>query len=128
MDRLFRRIPGALFLATSLLLPAVGQSAGSIFTAEQAASHVGEYATVCGRVASAHYAKTSKGQPTFLNLDRPYPRHIFTIVIWGPERSKFHSAPEAYYRQKSVCVTGTIKRYRGKPEIVVREAGQIRVR
>ena len=42
--------------------------------------------TVCGIVASAHYAASSKGQPTFVNLDKPYPNQIFTVLIWGSDR------------------------------------------
>jgi hypothetical protein len=53
----------------------------------QGASHVGETATVCGTVASANYAVRTKGQPTFLNLDKAYPNHVFTIVVWGSERA-----------------------------------------
>jgi hypothetical protein len=44
---------------------------------------VGQVVTVCGHVASARYASDSKGQPTFLNLDKPYPNHVFTAVNWG---------------------------------------------
>jgi hypothetical protein len=58
-------------------------------TAAEAKNHVGEKATVCGTVASTHCAEKSKGQPTFLNLDEPYPKQIFTIVIWGKDRPKF---------------------------------------
>jgi len=66
-------------------------------SATEAKNHVGEKATVCGTVASARYAESTKGQPTFLNLDKPYPHHIFTILIWGSDRRTF---------EKRVCVTG----------------------
>jgi micrococcal nuclease len=82
-------------------------------------------ATVCGKVVSTHYAASSRSRPTFLNLDEPYPRQIFTIVIWGSDRPKF-GEPEAKYRDKSVCVTGKIKEYRGVPEVVASEPAQIR--
>jgi hypothetical protein len=36
--------------------------------ASEARNHVGENATVCGQVASAHYAASSRGRPTFINL------------------------------------------------------------
>ena len=58
-------------------------SAASLST-EEAASHVGETATVCGTVASANYASHS-------NLDKAYPNQIFTTVIWGSDRAKFGS-------------------------------------
>ena len=47
-------------------------------TATEAKDHVGEVRTVCGLVVSTHYATGSKGQPTFLNLDEPYPKEVFT--------------------------------------------------
>ena len=50
---------------------------------------LGQKATVCGIVASATFLSRSKGQPTFLNLDQPYPRQIFTAVIWGKDREYF---------------------------------------
>lgn len=51
-------------------------------TAAEAKDHVGDRATVCGKAASTHYAKSSKGEPTFLHLDEPYPKEVFTILIW----------------------------------------------
>jgi hypothetical protein len=59
--------------------------------------------TVCGQVASATYAVRSRGRPTFLNLDRPYPRKIFTALIWGENRNKFSVPPEKLYNGKEVC-------------------------
>ena len=89
-------------------------------------SYVGEKATVCGSVVSTHYAVRTKGSPTFLNLDEPYPRHIFTILIWGSDRPKFDE-PEAKYENKRVCVTGLIKDYRGVPEVIVEQPSQIEI-
>jgi hypothetical protein len=96
-------------------------------TAAEAKSHVGESATVCGTVASTHYADKTKGQPTFLNLDKAYPNAIFTILIWGSNRPKF-GRPEATYRDKDVCVTGKITAYKGIPEIIASEPSEIEIR
>ena len=93
-------------------------------TAAEAKDHVGERATVCGQVVSTRYADRSKGQPTFLNLDKPYPNEIFTILIWGEDRPKF-GEPETKYRGARVCATGLIKSYRGTPEIEATEPNQI---
>jgi len=93
-------------------------------TAAQAKDHVGETAIVCGVVASTTLAARTKGQPTFLNLEKPYPTHIFTAVIWGSDRPKF-GQQEVSYRDKRICVTGTIKSFRGRPEIVVTDLSQI---
>ena len=95
-------------------------------TAVEAKDHIGDRATVCGKVVSTHYAKSTKGEPTFLNLDEPYPKEIFTILIWGTERQKF-GTPKSDYRGLHVCVTGKIRAYRGVPEIVASEKGQIEI-
>ncbi len=114
------------FLGLLLTLVVVPQkSHAATLAAAQAKNHVGESATVCGIVASATFAARTKGQPTFLNLDTPYPEHIFTALIWGSDRPKF-GQPEDTYKGKRICVTGTIKAYRGVPEIVVTDPGQLR--
>lgn len=94
--------------------------------APEAKDHIGEQATVCGKVASTRYAATTRGKPTFLNLDKPYPSQVFTILIWGENRTKF-GTPEEQYREKQVCVTGKITEYRGAPEIVVSDPQNIEI-
>jgi hypothetical protein len=93
-------------------------------TGTEAKDHIGDRATVCGKVASTYHAKSSKGEPTLLNLDEPYPKKVFTILIWGSDREKFATL-EDDYKGLRVCVTGKITRYRGRPEIVASERGQI---
>jgi hypothetical protein len=109
------------FAASSFAHPQTGR-----ITAAEAKNHIGDTATVCGNVVSTHYAARSKGNPTFLNLDEPYPRQIFTILIWGSDRPKFGD-PEAKYGNKKVCVTGLIKDYRGVPEVVAAQPSQIEI-
>lgn len=93
-------------------------------TPMEASSHVGERATVCGLVASSRFAVRSRGNPTFLNLERPYPNQIFTVLIWGSDRQKF-GMPEAKYLGKQICVTGDIRFYHGTPEIIATQPTQI---
>jgi len=106
-----------------LMWTALAQAQKSIQAAD-AKDHIGERATVCGQVASTHFAERSKGEPTFINLDKPYPNQIFTILIWGSDRAKFGD-PERTYSGKHVCVTGRIASYRGVAEIIAYEPSQI---
>jgi hypothetical protein len=76
----------AFALATLIIQPALAQKK---LSAAEAKDHVGETATVCGNVVNTRYAASTKGQPTFLNLDKAYPNHVFTAAIWGNSRSKF---------------------------------------
>ncbi|TXH04783.1 MAG: DNA-binding protein [Nevskiaceae bacterium] len=111
-------------LLTMAALLAASSGAAPRLSATEAARHIGEFATVCGDVASAHFAKTTRGAPTFLNLDAPYPQQIFTIVIWAEARMRFAAPPESLLG-RHLCVTGTIRAYRDQPEIVVDQPAQI---
>lgn len=86
--------------------------------ASEAAKHIGERQTVCGNIAGEHTAASSHGAPTFVNLDKPYPHQIFTVLIWGDDKSSVGDFPA----NGQVCVTGTIKSFRGIPEIELRDS------
>lgn len=120
------------FIVVGIVALALGGAgvggAQDVIKPSEAGAHVGRQRTVCGRVASAMYAAKSRGQPTFLNLDRPYPNHIFTGVIWGRNRARFGTPPETLYRDERICVSGVIGAYRGVPQIVVLEPSQISVK
>lgn len=119
------RFACSLITSFVLLLVAFCTSAQTNnITAAEAKDHVGETRTVCGKVASTHFASKSKGEPTFLNLDEPYPKEVFTILIWGSDRAKF-GTPETKYKDVSVCVTGKITSHREKPEVIATDPKQI---
>jgi hypothetical protein len=111
-------------LVASALLAWASAAYAAPVRPEEAVRHAGESGTVCGTVASAKFAATSRSQPTFLNLDRPFPNHVFTAVIFGSDRAKF-GTPETSLRGKRVCVTGQIRDYHGKPEIILNDPSQL---
>ncbi len=112
-----------LFVAFVFALP-IGVAEAASITVNEAAAHVGEYATVCGQVASTNYASQANGQPTFLDMGRAYPNQLFTVVIFGSDRGKFGS-PEVSFRGKAICVTGEIQPYQGKPEIILHDPNDL---
>jgi hypothetical protein len=59
------------------------------------------------------YKKSVKGFPTFCN-DAPYPSNNFTFLVWGEDLSR--------YNGKCLIVTGSVKLYQGKPEIIGTES------
>jgi micrococcal nuclease len=111
-------------LAALALLVAAPIAEAAELAPEEAGRHLGETATVCGTVASARFSSRSASQPTFLNLGRPYPDQVFTIVIFGRDRGKF-GTPESSLLRKRVCASGTITQYRGRAEMVVSEPAQL---
>jgi hypothetical protein len=86
--------------------------------ASDTAKHVGEVATVCGRSASEHMSFSSRGVPTFINLDQPYPNEVFTVLVWGNDRGRVGNLPTG----GRLCAVGTISEYRGVPEIVLHDS------
>jgi DNA/RNA endonuclease YhcR with UshA esterase domain len=92
---------------------------------DQAQEHIGETTTVCGLVASARFVDRERDQPTYLNFDRPYPNQTLAVMIPGSSRDAFTEPPEVLFNGKTVCVTGVIVEYRGKPQIVVEDPAQI---
>ena len=107
----------AVLLVFALVLASFALMAQTITTSD-AAKHIGERETVCGTIAGKHTAASSRGTPTFVNLDRPYPNQVFTLLIWGDDRGRVGAVPES----GRICATGVITEYRGSPEIVLREA------
>ena len=119
------RTTGLAAVACALLFAGLANGRGQTLRPAEAIQHLGEHATVCGTVANAKYASRSRGRPTFLNLDRPYPNHVFTILIWGEHRAKF-GQPERDLDGERVCATGTITAYKGRAQIIVESPGQLR--
>lgn len=121
---LHHRVSWLLLLA--ILLAPVQLFAAESLTPEAAKAHVGQTATVCGKVANTYYSRFVEGKPTFINFGHPYPNHVFSIAIMGADRAKFDNAPEDLFEGKTLCVTGLIEAYDHKPLIVVRDKAQIR--
>lgn len=105
-------------VATLLILFSVLTAFGQSITTSEAAKHVGKQATVCGKIATERTATQSRGQPTFVNLDRPYPNQVFTAVIWEDDKARVGPIPSS----GDICVSGLITQYHGVPEIVLHDA------
>jgi DNA/RNA endonuclease YhcR with UshA esterase domain len=110
-----------LLLLSVFGLALVPVSAQSISAAD-AKNHVGEKATVCGKVADERTVTSSIEEPTFINLDAPYPHQIFTIVTWREDRLAVGKLPE---KGSHVCILGLIEEYRGVPEIKLWSRSQL---
>ena len=90
----------------------------------QAGNYYGKEVIVEGEVASTYRSKTNT---VFLNFEKPYPNQCFTGVIFSSDQYKFVEYPEKYYSDKRVRIRGTIKEYKGKPEIILKDPSQIEV-
>jgi hypothetical protein len=77
--------------------------------------------TVCGNITGTHVGKSGV---MMLNFGKSFPDNSFTAVVFEGDVSKFKSAN--HYDGKTVCVTGKIQIYKGKPEIILNEASQLK--
>ena len=116
----------AVFIVTLTLLACqIAWAAKPVgIDAKDAFRRIGKKATVCGVVATTKFLKGSGKEPTFLNLADTYPKHPFTVVIWGEDRDQFDYEPESL-KGESICVRGVIEQYKGKPQIVAKSQSQI---
>jgi len=119
------------YLFTTILLlisSAPGQAQqDDMVRAHEARDHAGEYAMVCGVIASARYLQGSRGAPTYLNFDKPYPESQFSAVIFGKNRKNFSPDPETLTGYKA-CVYGKIKMYKGRAQMELVKADQLSVK
>jgi DNA/RNA endonuclease YhcR with UshA esterase domain len=106
-------------LGFALALTLSSASAATIL-AGQAASHIGETATVEGLATEV---KVSRGGTTFVDFDGMYPSQTFTAVVFTSDVSAVGDLSKL--QGKTVDVTGTIGHYRGKPEIIVKSRSQL---
>jgi DNA/RNA endonuclease YhcR with UshA esterase domain len=116
--RLVVLVPCAVALFAAFAPAAVAQE---VVPADSAAQHVGHVVTVEGVVASVGNSRRSG--TIFLNFGAPYPNNTFTAVIFRSAAPRFPDALK--WEGKRLRVTGTVRVYRGKPEIVLEEPKQV---
>jgi len=78
--------------------------------------------TVQGKIVRSF----NSGKACFLNFHRNFTRYM-SLTIFENAFRKFPFQPEKYYLNKTVRVRGKIRRYEGRPEIVVESPGQIEI-
>jgi len=114
-----------VLLTAIALFFAFGASAQKMIPVKDVARHMNENVTVCGKVFGT---KLLDGPNiTFLDMGAAHPNQLLTVVIKGEDRSKFTGKPEDEYKDKNVCVTGTIINFKGKPEIVLSDPANIKL-
>ncbi|MDP3296735.1 MAG: hypothetical protein Q8N09_03945 [Thermodesulfovibrionia bacterium] len=98
------------------------KNASRVISWQDADKHYGEYVTVEGKIVATH----NSGKACFLNFHPNYKKY-FTAVIFASAFSLFPANPENFYYGKKVRVSGYIKEYKGKPEIILNDPSQIEI-
>ena len=100
-----------------------GATSNIVITPEEASSHVGQTVTIRGEVADIHAAHSAG--VTFIDMGGSYPNNAFTAVIFADDAAGF--ADVTSLAGRTVEITGHLRLYRGKPEIVLTRAKQMTV-
>lgn len=90
-------------------------------TIENITSFEGKIITICEKVTGIH---ETKGENVILNFGKPYPNNAFTVIIFKRDREKFSYNP-LDLKGKTICITGMVVMYKGKPEIVIKNESEI---
>ncbi len=120
-------VPAAGTAVTATLQPAGGPSTcaarvpGAVSAAE-ALDLVDTYQAVAFEVVRTK----DTGRVTFLNSHDPYQGHFY-VAIFPSDYDKYPAPPAIYFRGKCIVVQGTIERYRGTPQMVLRGPEDVRV-
>jgi hypothetical protein len=119
-------MPAAGCLALGLAFagaPALAQTQAQPIAPGDVMAHVGQSVTVEGAVSDVF---TARSGVTLLDIGGRYPDNPFTAVILATDAGKFPDLKTL--DGKTVDITGPVKLYKGKPEIVVSDAAQIKTK
>jgi DNA/RNA endonuclease YhcR with UshA esterase domain len=112
-----------LVLGLGLALAATSVRAEETFAPNQARAHAGQRATVEGAVSAVHIADSGV---TFLDIGGDFPNNAFAAVIFKDDAGKFPDVDSL--TGKTVAISGAIRLYQGKPEIVLNDPAQIKLK
>jgi DNA/RNA endonuclease YhcR with UshA esterase domain len=109
-----------VILGLLTVTPALGQT----IAPADSPRYVGKSVTVEGTVNEVHHA--ASGKVTFIDMGGRYPNNTFAGVIFSDDASKFSDIDSL--DGKTIDITGTIKLYQDRPEIILNDPAQIKTR
>lgn len=71
-------------------------------------------------------ATKDTGKVTFLNSRQDYQGHFY-VAIFPDDYAAFPAPPAEHFRGRCVVIQGRIELYRGSPQIVLREPGDLQL-
>jgi hypothetical protein len=93
-----------------------------IISPVEAGSYIGKFVTIQGMVVEV----TKRDKVAYLNFIEKFPENPFSAVVFSSKYELFGDLDK--YENKYVEVTGIVSKFRDKPQIVLNEPGQIKVR
>ena len=116
-----------LFLVISLFNFSLSLFAQTQISIDSVSAYIGKTVKVCDKVAGTFVTKGDK-PVTYLNLGADYPNSKLSIVILQKDLINFPITPSDNYKGMNVCVTGAVKKYKDKLEIIANKPEQIELK
>ena len=110
-----------LTLITTFLFYSIISFAGNEVPIDSVINYVGKSVTVCAKV----FGSKTFEKVTLLNLGAKHPDNPLTVAIQDKDRANFSLPPDQLFTDKLVCITGMVKLYKGKAEIVISKPEEI---
>lgn len=104
----------------SVAASAATSVSGGTYTIEQAPAHIGEIASVVGKLYDSY---TAASGTVFLDFCSDYKTCPFSGVIFADDAKKFSDLPSL--SGKRITLSGNITSYQGRAEIILSEPSQI---
>jgi hypothetical protein len=111
---------GAVTLPAAATDPSSSGTATAVVTIDihDAAGHIGENVRICAKISGYK----ALGGMTLINLGAAYPNQLLTIVLRDAAKDEYKVA-----EGQTICVSGRIEIFKGKPEIVVTDPKQVSI-
>jgi DNA/RNA endonuclease YhcR with UshA esterase domain len=112
-----------LAFVLGLMLAAASAQAETI-APNEARDHVGQNVTIEGAVSDVDHA--ASGRMTFIDMGGHYPNNTFAAIIFKDDADKFPDVDAL--NGKTIDVTGLIRLYQGRAEIILNDPAQIKTK
>lgn len=115
------KIVGCTFFLVGYLLFAQTE-----ITLEQIPEFMEKKVKICDKIYGSYITKGDKPL-TFLNVGKPYPDNLLTLVVFSKDLKNFSYVPSDYLVDKPFCVTGKLILYKDRPEIILNSEKDIEI-
>jgi DNA/RNA endonuclease YhcR with UshA esterase domain len=118
-----------LILITLLLASSTFLFSQTSIKLSEVPDHVGDSVKLEGTIAGVKTFSSDDGKerPVLLNLGAEFPNQLLTVAVFSTYKTSTIMMPTESNKGDIAIVTGKIEMYKGKPQIVVREASQLQI-
>jgi S1/P1 Nuclease len=103
--------------AQQLAIPPATTETPVTIQAEDAPLHIGETVKICAKA----YEHKEMGSMVLVNMGAGYPTQLLTLVLRNDTKKIADDIDN-----KLICVSGNLLEYKGKPEIIITDAAQVK--